>query len=180
MSLGLPVTLLVAADAMDGIARGQTLPWHLPADLVRFKRLTLGSGRSAVVMGRATWDTLPPRFRPLPGRLNLVLTRGTAAFPGATRVGSWQEVLRASAACEALWVLGGAQIYALALAQPEATAIELTRIAADCDCDVRWPGVPADFALVRREPHRAKGWSYAFERWERVSPGARRASAQMP
>ena len=77
MAVLFPVTLILAADSQDGLARNGDLPWHLPADLARFKRLTVGSGRSAVLMGRTTWDTLPPRFQPLPERVNIVLTRGS-------------------------------------------------------------------------------------------------------
>jgi len=165
------VTCIVAADRRDGIARGSELPWHLPVDLARFKRLTVGLGHSSVLMGRATWDTLPTKWQPLPRRKNIVLTRGNATFHDATRVTSWADALAAAAGTDHLWVVGGAQIYALALAQPETTAIELTRIDHDFDCDVRWPGVPADFTLVASEPHSAKGIAYAFERWERRGLG---------
>jgi len=162
-----PITCIVAADKNNGIARGTELPWYLPLDLARFKRLTRGEGHSAVLMGRATWDTLPPHCQPLPRRKNLVFTRGTTAFHKATRVATWADALTAAAGTDHLWVVGGAQIYALALAEPETTAIELTRIDHDFDCDVLWAGVPADFALVASEPHDADGIAYAFERWER-------------
>ena len=68
--------VLVAAVAQNGvIGRGQGMPWHLPEDLRRFRELTMGA---PVLMGRTTWDSLPPRYRPLPGRRNLVLTRDAA------------------------------------------------------------------------------------------------------
>ena len=64
---------LIYARARNGvIGKGGTLPWHLPEDLAHFKRLTMGC---PVIMGRKTWDSLPPKFRPLPGRENVVLTR---------------------------------------------------------------------------------------------------------
>lgn len=164
----LPITLIVAADREGGIAKDGDLPWHLPHDLERFKRLTIGTGRSAVLMGRATWDTLPPRWQPLPRRRNIVLTRGPGRFEGAHTVATWEEALAAAEGCDHLWVVGGAQVYALALAHPEASAIELTRIEADYGCDVRWPGVPEDFALVAREPHEHEGVVFVYERWERA------------
>lgn len=163
-----PITCIVAADRHDGIARDGDLPWHFPVDLARFKRLTIGEGRSAVLMGRATWDTLPVQWQPLPRRKNLVMTRGAGDFAGAIRVGSWREALAAAEGSDHLWVVGGAQVYALALAQPETGAIELTRIDHDYGCDVRWPGVPADFRLVASEGLVQDGVPYAFERWERA------------
>ncbi len=162
-----PVTCIVAADSRDGIARANVLPWHLPVDLARFKRLTIGLGRSSVLMGRTTWDTLPAKWQPLPRRKNIVLTRGSATFNNAIRVSSWVDALAAAADSDHLWVVGGAQVYALALAAPETTAIELTRIDHDYACDVFWPGVPADFTLVASEAHSANGIGYAFERWQR-------------
>lgn len=168
MAVTFPITLIVAADREDGIARHGDLPWHLPHDLARFKRLTIGAGRSAVLMGRATWDTLPPRQQPLPRRRNIVMTRGPGSFAGAHKVATWDEALAAAEGCDHLWVVGGAQIYALALAHPEASAIELTRIEADYGCDVRWPGVPEGFVRVASEPHAHEGVAFVYERWERV------------
>ena len=167
----LPITLIVAADREGGIAKDGDLPWHLPPDLERFKRLTIGAGRSAVLMGRATWDTLPPRWQPLPRRRNIVMTRGPGTFEGAHKAATWDEAVAAAAGCDHLWVVGGAQIYALALGHPEATAIELTRIDADYGCDVRWPGVPDDFDLVASDGHVHEGVAFAFERWERRALG---------
>lgn len=167
-----PITCIVAADSRDGIARGTDLPWYLPVDLARFKRLTIGEGRSSVLMGRTTWDTLPVKWQPLPRRKNIVLSRGSATFNNATRVSSWADAVAAAADSDHLWVVGGAQIYALALAAPETTAIELTRIGHDFDCDVHWPGVPADFARVASEPHQEGAIAYTFERWERRGPRA--------
>jgi len=164
-----PITCIVAADARDGIARDGDLPWDLPVDLARFKRLTTGEGRSAVVMGRATWDSIPPRYRPLSRRRNIVLSRGLPEVSGAQRVATWEEALQAASGADHLWVVGGAQIYALALARPETTAIELTRIDCDFGCDVRWPGVPEGFERVASEPHVDLGLCYSFERWERVA-----------
>jgi dihydrofolate reductase len=178
----LPITAIVAADAHDGIALADgRLPWCLPPDLARFKRLTVGVGRSAVLMGRATWDTLEPRYQPLPKRKNIVLTRNEdAVFAGATRVGGWEEALAAAEGADHLWVVGGAQVYALALARPETRAIELTRIDRDYRCEIRWPGVPAGFALTWREAREHEGVAFAFERWERKLDQGTMTSAQTP
>lgn len=155
------VTLIVAADLRDGIARDGQIPWRLPGDLARFKRLTVGRGKNAVLMGRTTWESLPARFRPLPDRLNLVLSRTRQDFANATCVSSWHEALTAAAGCESLWVIGGAAVYALALAEPETSAIELTRVPGDFDCDLRWGGVPTGYRLELSIP----GEGCTFERW---------------
>jgi len=163
------VAAMVAADRLDGIARGGDLPWRIPGDLKRMKRMTTGAGDNAVLMGRTTFLTLPGA---LSRRLNLVLTRRQGVtLPGATTVASWGEALAvaARAGVRELWVLGGAEVYTLALTEPELTRIELTRLDADFDCDVRWPGVPAGFVCVERSaPIHEGGVDYRYERWERA------------
>jgi dihydrofolate reductase len=116
--------VLIAAVADDGcIGRAGSLPWRLPSDLRRFRRLTYGG---SVLMGRATWDSLPRR--PLEGRRNLVLSRGSVCPDGATLVDDLEKAIRAAteAGDRELFVIGGAQVYALAL--PRAERIELTRV----------------------------------------------------
>ena len=163
----LPITCIVAADRAEGIALNDVLPWHLPHDLARFKRLTIGDGHCAVVMGRSTWDTLPAAFQPLPRRKNIVLTRGSQTFAGAHRAHDWHEVLALAHGASHLWVVGGAQIYALALRHPETTAIELTRIDHDFGCNTQWPGVPASFVLEQSEQRHEGALGYTYERWVR-------------
>lgn len=114
---------LVAARGRDGaIGRGNALPWRLPDDLAHFKRLTLGG---ALLMGRKTAESLG---RALPGRRNLVLTRsGAVPFAGMQAVASLDEARAVAAgAGEALWVIGGGEVYALAL--PEAAELHLTEV----------------------------------------------------
>ena len=167
MTLSL-VAAMVAADRTDGIARAGDLPWRIPGDLKRMKQMTTGGGKNAVLMGRTTFLTLPCA---LSRRLNLVLTRQRElALEGATIVGSWQDALATAEAegIEALWVLGGAEVYRHTIEQPELTRIELTRLDGDFDCDVHWPGVPASFVLADASPTIVEnGVSYRYERWER-------------
>ncbi len=89
---------LIFAKSRNGvIGKDGSLPWHLPEDLAHFKRVTLGC---PVIMGRKTWDSLPPRFRPLPGRNNVVVTRQSDwAVAGAQRANSLQAALRLCALC---------------------------------------------------------------------------------
>lgn len=111
---------LIWAQSTSGvIGRGGGIPWRLPEDQARFKELTLGH---TVVMGRLTWDSLPARVRPLPGRTNVVVTRQPDfEAVGATVVGSLEEAINGDT-----WVIGGAQIYALAM--PMATRCEVTEV----------------------------------------------------
>lgn len=145
--------VLIAAVAKNGvIGRGQGMPWQLPQDMRRFRELTMGA---PVLMGRTTWDTLPPRFRPLPGRRNLVLTRQDGWHAeGAERVATIDDALARTAGAPRLFVIGGAQVYALAL--PRADELRLTEIERDFDGDTRFPDWPrADFDEIAREHHLA-------------------------
>jgi len=113
------VGLIWAQSTSGVIGRDGAIPWHLPEDLARFKTLTMGY---TVVMGRRTWDSLPARFRPLPGRRNVVLTRNSGFdAPGAEVVGSIDDAID-----DQTWVIGGSEIYHLAL--PAATRCEVTEV----------------------------------------------------
>ncbi|OBA60269.1 dihydrofolate reductase [Mycobacterium sp. 1100029.7] len=119
---------LVWAQSTSGvIGRNGDIPWRVPEDLARFKQVTVGH---TVVMGRRTWDSLPARVRPLPGRRNIVLSRqADFAADGAEVVDSLDEALTEAEA----WVIGGAEIYTLAL--PLATRCEVTEIEVDLVID---------------------------------------------
>jgi dihydrofolate reductase len=131
---------LVWAQSTSGvIGRGGDIPWRLPEDLARFKQVTMGH---TVVMGRRTWDSLPASVRPLPGRKNVVLSRQTDfTADGAEVLGSFEQALAVSeAVSEAvsgtgpqMWVIGGEQIYMLAL--PYATRCEVTEVEIDLSRD---------------------------------------------
>ncbi len=127
------LALIVAVDRGGVIGRDGAMPWHLPADLAHFKRVTMGH---PIIMGRRTWDSLPG---PLPGRRHLVLTRRAGwQAPGATACASLDEALAHAAGGPPPFVIGGAQIYALAL--PRATRLLMTRVLADVPGDARFPG----------------------------------------
>lgn len=126
---------LIWAEARGGvIGDGGGIPWHLAEDLAHFRELT---GGSTVVMGRKTWDSLPERFRPLPGRRNIVVTRDTGwAADGAHVVHSLADALVTSPD-ETVWVIGGGEIYRQAL--PYADWVEITEVDLDQDGDTRAP-----------------------------------------
>lgn len=166
---------IVAAVARGGvIGRDNTIPWRLPEDMERFRGLTTGH---AVVMGRRTWESLPTRFRPLPGRRNVVVTRNPAwTAEGAERAGSLDEALRILADEPQVFVIGGAKLYAATL--PLADELYLTEVDADVEGDTFFPGFDAAaFEKRSREDHvSTNGTSFAFVTYERSAP---RVSAQL-
>ena len=157
---------LVAAVARNGvIGRDGGIPWRIPEDMQRFRELTVGH---PVVMGRRTWESLPERFRPLPGRRNIVVTRDARwSSEGTDRAGSLEEALELVADAERVFVIGGAAVYASAL--PLADELALTEIDADVEGDTFFPEFePTDFEEVAREPHVAPdGTPFAFVTYRR-------------
>ncbi len=139
---------LIFAKSRNGvIGKDGKLPWHVPEDLAHFKRVTLGC---PVIMGRKTWDSLPERFRPLPGRLNIVVSRQAGwSAPGAQVAASLPLALGLCAQSEQVWVIGGAQLYAQALASA-ATAV-VTEIDADFDGDAFAPQFGPQWRETSRE-----------------------------
>lgn len=139
--------LIAAVDRQNAIGRDNALPWHLPADLQRFKRLTLGH---SVLMGRRTAQSIG---RALPGRRNLVLSRaGRAPWPGQEVVASLDQAQAATAGEATLFVIGGAQVYRQAL--DRARRIELTRVDTVVDgADAFFPALDADAWDVVAQAH---------------------------
>ncbi|HEY4226387.1 MAG TPA: dihydrofolate reductase [Pseudolysinimonas sp.] len=162
MSLG-----LIWAQARDGvIGLDGRMPWHLPEDLARFKRLTVGS---TVVMGRRTWDSIEPPFRPLVDRRNVVVTRDPSwAGDGASVAHSIDEAL----VDEDTWVIGGAQLYTATI--DRADRLEVTEIDASYDGDAFAPAI--DFSVWEPTPltadaswlTAANGLHYRFLTYARV------------
>lgn len=169
--------IVVAADSDDGIGRESELPWHLPGDLAFLKRVTTAVSepnlRNAVVMGRKTFETIPPRFRPLNKRLNVVVTRNLAydVPDGAVRASSVEEALArvaADASVERTFVLGGGEIYRVAIELPSCRRVLLTRVEGSFGCDTFFPEIPPAFELVLESPrHEENGVGYTFQTWER-------------
>ena len=149
-----PVIGMVWAQSSDryiGVAGG--LPWRLPEDMARFRTLTQGS---PVVMGRATWDSLPERFRPLPGRDNVVLSRraGDGELPGARVARDTEGALALAAGASRVWVIGGAQVYEAFM--PLAHRLEITQVDTVVAGDTRAPVIGSGWTLARRDPD--EGW----------------------
>ena len=158
------VNLIWARAANGVIGKDNALPWHLPEDMARFKSLTAGC---PVIMGRKTWDSLPPKFRPLPGRRNIVVTRQPDwSAAGAERASSLGEALALGDTAAELWVIGGAQIYAEAL--PLAQRVAATEIARDYEGDAWAPTLDAAWHETARESHTSvNGLPFSFVTLER-------------
>ena len=155
------IACVVAMARNGAIGRGNALPWRLPEDLKRFKALTLGH---AVVMGRKTWESIG---RPLPGRTSIVISRDPDwSAPGALRVGDLDAACAAARAAhpgQTVMVIGGAQIYALAL--PRCELLHVTQIEIDVpDADAFFPAIDAQAWHVENvEAHEsAAGLRYRF------------------
>ncbi|MBB3177683.1 dihydrofolate reductase [Variovorax sp. Sphag1AA] len=155
------INLILARAANGVIGLKGVMPWHLPEDMAHFKQQTAGA---PVIMGRKTWDSIPPRFRPLPGRRNIVVTRQPDwQADGAERVGSLRDAL---SICERdgspeAWVIGGAQIYAEA--EPIAHRAVITEIARDYEGDAFAPRFGDGWHEIARESHTAaSGIPYSF------------------
>lgn len=161
------INMIFARSANGVIGNNNAIPWHLPEDLAHFKKLTLGS---PVIMGRKTWDSLPARFRPLPGRTNIVITRQADwQAPGAQTVGSLQAALALCCAASEVWIIGGAQIYAQA--KPLAGRIEVTHIDKNYDGDAFAPDLGSQWQATHQEDHvSSTGLSFSFITYTKPSP----------
>lgn len=159
------LTLIAGVARGGALGRDNELLLRIPEDMARFKTLTLGH---AVIMGRKTWDSIPTRFRPLPGRRNLVLSRQDGlTLDGAEVFASLAEALASCRADAHVFVMGGAQIYAEAL--PYADVLELTEIDADFEADCFFPAWDRQaFTCTARSSQRtAQGLCYDFASYQR-------------
>ena len=152
---------LIFARTRNGvIGKDNALPWHLPEDLAHFKRTTLGC---PVIMGRKTWDSLQAKFRPLPGRTNVVVTRqpGWTSGSAALRADSLEQAMQLCGDAPDVWVIGGAQMYAAAM--PLASSAVVTEIDIEVEGDAFAPIFGATWCQTSQEAHvAANGLRYRF------------------
>ena len=159
--------LIFARTANGVIGQDNALPWHLPEDLAHFKRITLGC---PVIMGRKTWDSLPARFRPLPGRRNIVVTRQPDwQADGAIGAHSLAQAVQQAAGHAEVWVIGGADIYAQAL--PLASSAHVTEIEQDFAGDAQAPVFDNTWLETARLPQvSANGLAFSFVTLQKIRP----------
>ena len=164
--------IVVAMDLNSGIGKGGGLPWHLPADLKHFKQLTTTvrepSKKNAVIMGRKTWESLPEKFRPLPDRINAVISRNKdLVLPNdVLRGNSLENILNqfstetfggdsfgiSSIEVENIFVIGGAQIFAEALGHPGCRKIYATQILKKFECATFFPPLDPAWERISQSP----------------------------
>ena len=158
------IILIAAVAANNVIGSRNSIPWYIKEDFKHFKELTLGS---PVIMGSRTWESLPKK--PLPGRLNIVLSkRETLKCDGAMVVGSLEDALKACQDYSKVFIIGGASVYAESMVN--ATKLELTRLNRVFDGDTHFPDI--DLGIWRLDksaiqPDDPEYGPYTFETWVR-------------
>jgi dihydrofolate reductase len=171
-----PFKVIFATDEDLGIGKNQGLPWHLKGDMRYFRDWTTGNGRNAVIMGRVSYFSMPPRFRPLPNRLNVVLSSNTnLALPHEvlhqTSFNQALETCSAMPEIEEIWIAGGSSVYEEAMAHPLCEAIHWTQVTGRFGCDTFVPDFRCGYEEVERsEPMEENGISYVYTIHHR-SPG---------
>jgi len=148
-----PFSIIVAFDSGYGIGKSGNLAWSLSADLKHFKEITMAvtdpAKKNALIMGRKTWESLPAKFRPLPGRANMVLSKnGLLSLPeGVLSAPSLDEALDQLTLplIENIFVIGGAQIYADAIRHPLCQKLFVTHVQGTYDCDTFFPPISQQF-----------------------------------
>jgi dihydrofolate reductase len=160
------LSLIAAMDSHRLIGRNNQLPWHLPADLQHFKATTMGK---PIIMGRKTWESLG---RPLPGRMNIVITRNESYIAeGATVTNSLDEALQTVRDSDESVIIGGANLYAQALSMVD--RLHLTRVEGEFEGDAWFPEFSeAEWVLSEvetHEPDEKNQYSYRFETYDRRS-----------
>ena len=144
-------TLIAAVDEKGGIGKKGKLPWRLAGDLAFFQKITTGGGRNAVIMGRTTWESIPVKHRPLIKRLNIVLTRNNEYLlpHEVLRAETFEEGLEKAKKAGAIFIIGGQQVFAEAIAHRACTTLLITEVAGDFGCDTFFPKF--DKTVFRRE-----------------------------
>ena len=159
------VGMIWAQSTSGTIGRAGRIPWRVPEDMAHFKEVTTGH---TVIMGRKTWDSLPPKFRPLSNRRNIVVTRSSDwSADGAERAASVEAALQ-MAGDETVWIAGGGEIYRAAMNR--ASVLEVTEVRVDEDGDTSAPTIGPEWRAsvgeLRRSSH--DGTEYRFLTYERI------------
>jgi dihydrofolate reductase len=160
--------IVVAIDDELGIGKTGGLSWRLKEDMKYFRELTTSDATiNSVIMGRKTWDSIPQKFRPLPNRVNIVLSRG-AGPGGAIIAKSLDEAL--SIPADKIFVIGGGEIYAMALKHPQCSELFITRVNGTYGCDTFFPPFVDRFQLDKVISSGTEtGISFQMERWVRTA-----------
>jgi len=174
-------SIIVAADENNGIGKNNTLPWNLKGDMKYFKTITTkvfsDKEMNAVIMGRNTWESIPEKYRPLPNRINVVLSTQLGFI---RQLPLNENIIHSNGLNAALkyinsihninetFVIGGASLYREALTHPDLQTVYLTRIHNKFDCDTYIPELPNDLCLVSQDNHTEDGIDYTFEIYNKI------------
>ncbi|MBF0486127.1 MAG: dihydrofolate reductase [Candidatus Omnitrophica bacterium] len=173
-------SIIVAMDSERGIGKVNTLPWKLSGDMKHFKEITVSPDplkKNVVIMGRKTWESLPEKFRPLPDRLNVVITRNEF-FPlpqGVERCHSLDAALNKFCSkrigneyCGDVFVIGGAQVFAEAIRSNQCKSLYITHIKKSFSCDTFFPEIPSFFLESSSSKEAQEGpFSFYFSEYRR-------------
>ncbi len=157
-------TIIAAMDSKRGIGRNNDLSWHIPADMKHFVSVTTGG---TVIMGRRTWESIPPKFRPFKNRQNIILTRDPEykIQTGVELASSLDEALKI--AKEETFIIGGAKVFEESIQHPKCKRLILTEIQSFFDCDVFFPELPAHFQKTEEsELHNENNIEFKFVTYE--------------
>lgn len=176
MSAASSFSIVVAADEANGIGREGKLPWRLSRELAFFRKLTSDAApnrQNAVIMGRKTFESIAPKFRPLSQRINVVLSRDEAyraeGALGARSLDQALSLLAARSDVDHRFVIGGGELYRTALVHPLCTRAHLTRVHARFDCDTHLPALDAQWRRTALDgPHVEGDLRYTFETYDRT------------
>jgi dihydrofolate reductase len=168
-------SVVVAADEQRGIGRDGAMPWRLPREMAYFKTLTSTAApgtQNAVIMGRRTYESIPEKFRPLVGRLNVALSRAPGYAPqGGLPAGSLDAALALVAArtdIDRVFVVGGGELYREALAHPACARVYRTLVHARFPADTWLADFESDYTRVSSDgPHEERDAAYTYEVWDR-------------
>lgn len=141
-------SIIAAVDQNRGIGINNQLPWRLPSDLKHFNEITVGNKNNAVIMGLNTWKSLPEKFRPLPDRLNIVLSKEpeTDLPNGVLNFQSLDDALSfIEGKIEEVFIIGGGMLYASTINHPNCSKLYLTEILQTFSCDSFFPEIPTTF-----------------------------------
>lgn len=165
-----PIYLIAAVDKQMGLGKNGRLAWHLKKELAYFHDLTMktreAGKRNMVVMGRTTWESIPEKYRPLPGRMNVVLSHHfDYRARGAMVVGSLDDAYSlADETIESIFVIGGGKVFAQAMARPDNEGLYLTVIDQDFNCDTFFPPIPdsLEARMVAKDQENGVTFAYYF------------------
>jgi dihydrofolate reductase len=177
-------SIIVAADLNNGIGKNGKLPWALKGDMKFFKEKTTdiflplesnyGQPINAVIMGRSTWESIPNKYKPLPERLNIVLSKNNESLsvlpdnvPGLTSFEMALKYCGDLTNINKIFVIGGAKLYSETMNHPDCNEIFLTRINKIFECDTFIPNIDKSFSIVQSTKQEENDIEYTFEIYKR-------------